>query len=397
MTVRHIAPRLQALDLLGEPAPGAKLRFYDAGTTTPRTVYSDSGASIAISQPVIADSAGFFVQIYLQTGAYKTTLHSSADVLLETADNLDPGLSTGAGALAVASGGTGATTAAGARSNLGAFSQVAGDALDTRVADLEAITDNPILAASVTQTYAASFTPVHTSAETRDVTLTGNITINAPTVTAGQFTRLVLIQDATGSRTWSVNSAYEFPGDSVPPLSTTANAVDVLEGWARTTGKIEVSSFKRQDPLTNIAILEDQKAQNTAGGTFTNGADRTRDLNTEVSDPDGIVTISANQFTLGAGKYEIDWSAPAFQTIQHQSSLYNVTSTAEVKRGSSETASAAGNVQTRSVGSAIVTLSASAAFEIRHRCNTTSATNGFGLAGNFGTEVYTRVRIRKIA
>jgi hypothetical protein len=397
MTVRHIAPRLQALDLLGEPAPGAKLRFYDAGTTTPRTVYSDSGASIAISQPVIADSAGFFVQIYLQTGAYKTTLHSSADVLLETADNLDPGLSTGAGALAVASGGTGATTAAGARSNLGAFSQVAGDALDTRVADLESITDNPILAASVTQTYAASFTPVHTSAETRDVTLTGNITINAPTVTAGQFTRLILIQDATGSRTWSVNSAYKFPGGYVPPLSTTASAVDVLEGYARTTGIIEVTSFKRQDPLTNVAILEDQKAQNTAGGTFTSGADRVRDLNTEVSDPDGIVSIAANQFTLGAGKYEIDWSAPANQVAAHQSFLYNVTDTAEVKRGSSETAPTGTGVTIRSVGSAIVTISASKAFEIRHRCTTTAATNGFGEKSNFGIEVYTRVRIARIA
>lgn len=33
-----------------------------------------------------------------------------------------------------------------------------------------------------------------------------------------------------------------------------------------------------------IVILQDQKAQNTDGGTFTSGAWRTRDLNTKVTD-----------------------------------------------------------------------------------------------------------------
>lgn len=395
MAVRHQTPQVQALDTSGNKAPGAKLRFYDAGTTNPRTVYSDDGLTIPIDQTngIAADAAGIWPPIFVTTGVYKVTIHSSADVLLATYDDIDPSLSTNAGALAVASGGTGATTAAGARSNLGAYSQVAGDALDNRVTDLEALTGNPALAASVTQTYAASFTPVHTSAETRSVTLTGNITINAPTVTAGQKVRLVLIQDGTGGRTWAVNAAYKWPGGYVPPLSITASAVDVLEGYARTTGIIEVTSFKRQDPLTNIAIVEDQKAQNTAGGTFTSGADRTRDLNTEVSDPDGLVTVAANQITVtNAGTYMFEWSAPtAAGVTSHQSFLYNVTDTTEVKRGTSEESG------TRSHGSARVVIAASKAFEIRHRCTATVATVGFGRQANFGIEVYTRVVITRIA
>ncbi len=397
MAVRHQLPQVPAFDTLGQLAPGAKMRFYDAGTTNPRTVYTDAALSIAYSQPVVADSAGIFPPVFVSTGVYKVTIHSAADVLLATYDNIDPSLSTNAGALAVASGGTGAPTAPGARTNLGAASQVALDALDGRVAATELLLDNPILAASVSITYAATIAPDFTADETRHITLTGPLTLNAPTVTAGQKIRLILIQDGTGGRTWAVNAAYKWPGGYVPPLSTTAGAIDVLEGYARTTGEIQVTSFKRQDPLVNIAILEDQKAANTAGGTFTSGADRTRTLNTEVSDPASIVTLSSNQFTLGAGSYYIEWSAPGFAVSSHQSFLYNVTDSTEVKRGSTELSGGASDPSTTSIGSAVVVISGSKAFEIRHRCFSTRATDGFGAAANFGTEVYTRVIVRKVA
>lgn len=398
MAVRHQTPQVQALDTLGAPAPLAKLRFYDAGTTNPRTVYSDSALSVPYSQPIAADSAGIWPAIFVGTGVYKVTIHSSADVLLATYDNIDPSLSTNAGALAVASGGTGATTASGARSNLGAASQAALDALDTRVANAETLLDNPILAASVSQTYAASFTPVVNADQTRHVTLTGNITVNAATATAGQFFTLIFIQDGTGGRTWAVNSAYKFPGNYVPPLSTTANAVDVLYCYARTTAIFEVLAFKRQDPLVNVAIIEDQKTQNTDGGTFTTGADRTRDLNTIASDLSSIVSsLSTNQFTLGAGTYEINWSAPARAVALHQSWLYNVSDSSVAKRGTSERCDTSSSHVTSSVGTAIVVISSAKAFEIRHRCSSTFASSGFGIAANFGTEVYTRVVVRKIA
>lgn len=397
MAVRHQTPQVQALDLSGNPAPGAKLRFYDAGTTNPRTVYSDAALSIPYSQPIAADSAGVWPPIFVGTGVYKVTIYSSADVLIATYDNIDPSLSTNAGALAIASGGTGATTAAGARSALGAASQDALDALDLRVADAESLLGNPILAGSVTQAFAASFTPSFTANETRDVTLTGAMTLNAPTVTAGQEIRLILIQDASGNRTWAVNAAYKFPGDYVPPLSTTAGAIDVLEGYARTTGEIQVTSFKRQDPLVNIAILEDQKPQNTAGGTFTSGADRTRDLNTKVSDLANIVSLAGNQFTLLAGTYFIEWTAPAFKVSYHQSLLYNASDSAEIKRGTGMQIDGSDATENFSHGSAVVVISSSKAFEVRHRCQATQTTNGFGSPANFGTEVYTRVQIRKIA
>ena len=58
---------------------------------------------------------------------------------------------------------------------------------------------------------------------------------------------------------------------------------------------------------TSVAIIGDQKASGTHSGTATSGSWFTRDLNTEFFDPDGIVSIATNQFTLGAGKYFIEF------------------------------------------------------------------------------------------
>jgi len=61
------------------------------------------------------------------------------------------------------------------------------------------------------------------------LTLGGNRTISAPTNGAtGQFISIAVIQDATGSRTLTWNSAYEFTGDTAPTLTTTVSKADVF-------------------------------------------------------------------------------------------------------------------------------------------------------------------------
>jgi hypothetical protein len=61
------------------------------------------------------------------------------------------------------------------------------------------------------------------------LTLGGNRTISAPTNGAtGQFISIAVIQDATGSRTLTWNSAYEFTGDTAPTLTTTVSKADLF-------------------------------------------------------------------------------------------------------------------------------------------------------------------------
>ena len=138
-------------------------------------------------------------------------------------------------------------------------------------------------------------------------------------------------------------------------------------------------------------IIEDQKPQGTPGGTFTSGAWRTRDLNTLVFNHNSLASLGGNRFTLPAGTYCIDWDAPAFYVDLHQSALYNYTTSTIVAYGTS-----AHNTTGSSVGTTVITITSPTSFEIRHICKLTKDTDGFGKAANFGTEIYTRVRIKKI-
>ena len=63
------------------------------------------------------------------------------------------------------------------------------------------------------------------------VTLGANRTMAAPSGTgpaAGQMISLLVIQDGTGSRTITWNAVYEFPSDTAPTLTTTANLGDIF-------------------------------------------------------------------------------------------------------------------------------------------------------------------------
>ena len=145
------------------------------------------------------------------------------------------------------------------------------------------------------------------------------------------------------------------------------------------------------------AYLRDEKAAGTQSGTFTSGAWRTRTLNTEVFDPSGIVSLSSNQFTLGAGTYFILARAPAVRVDRHKAKIYNVTDAADALIGSSVHADT-GNDQTDSVVRGRITIAGTKAFELQHRCNSTSNNDAWGIESNFGVvEIYAEVEIWKEA
>lgn len=61
------------------------------------------------------------------------------------------------------------------------------------------------------------------------VTLDQNITLQATGLVDGGTYRLMLIQDATGSRSVTWDSIFKFPGGTAPVLSTAANAYDLFQ------------------------------------------------------------------------------------------------------------------------------------------------------------------------
>jgi len=103
----------------------------------------------------------------------------------------------------------------------------------------------------VTLTDAASVATDLNTGNVFYVTLGGNRTLAAPTETTtniGAVGQIFIQQDGTGSRTLSYNTVFQFPGASVPVLSTAANAVDTLFYAVRTTTKVDailVKNFSR--------------------------------------------------------------------------------------------------------------------------------------------------------
>jgi len=232
--------------------------------------------------------------------------------------------------------------------------------------------------------------------------VTGTTNYAAMTVAADrQFTlqfdgALTMTHHATNLDLPGAANITTAAGDVGVFQSTGANTVQCIS-YTKADGTAVVSSGGL---FASYAIIADQKAANGASGTFTQDAWRTRDLNDEITDPDGIVSISSNQFTLAAGSYMIRWSAPAYQVQAHQTKLLDVTATADIEFGSAEFAEddSGGQTVSRSFGAARVTPSGSNVYEIQHYCADTCSSSGFGERNNFGNVLYyTIVEIYKEA
>ena len=191
----------------------------------------------------------------------------------------------------------------------------------------------------------------------------------------------------------TINGDGTITGVSVGGLPDGIVDTDMLAADAVTADKVGHKGF------VSYAIICDEKTSDTDGGTFTSGDWRTRDLNTEIADPDGIVSIASNQFTLGAGNYLIEASAPAYRTNRHILRLQNITSSTTVQIGSAEYTNDSDAIVTRSVLAARVSLTGSTTLEIQHRAETTSSTFGFGVDSSFTGvgSIYTIVKIFKEA
>jgi hypothetical protein len=86
MASRFTLPREQGFDANGDPLPGGKLYFYVSTTSTPLDTYSDNGLTTPNTNPVEADSAGRWGDIFLAEADYKVILTDEDDVVIWTAD-----------------------------------------------------------------------------------------------------------------------------------------------------------------------------------------------------------------------------------------------------------------------------------------------------------------------
>lgn len=178
MALSGLQPFIKVIDSNGDPIVGAVLKVYEAGTTTYRNIYSDSGLTTPLTNPLsggnASNASGDFPRFYMASGTYKLRAETSGGVLIWEYDNIDTGLSAGVGALPISAGGTGATTAAAARAALDVpsnseLADLADDiaALSSSVQNIVSFpqgrltltTGVPVVASDVTAATAVYYTP----------------------------------------------------------------------------------------------------------------------------------------------------------------------------------------------------------------------------------------------
>lgn len=241
-------------DILYASGPSALAKLAGNITTT-KQYLSQTGNGSVSAAPAWATIAGADV-----TGAALTkvddtnvliTLGGTPATALLRAASLTVGW---AGTLAVSRGGTGGGSASGTlldnitafsgtgyirRTGAGAYAfsaAASGAQYLAGTATNVPIEPSIIYPGETTTTFGSTTTFDFSTFINTVVTLTGNITTQTLTnVPAGKSGTITFIQDGTGSRTTVWNTIFKFPGGTLPALTTTAGAIDVLAYHCRTT------------------------------------------------------------------------------------------------------------------------------------------------------------------
>ena len=124
----------------------------------------------------------------------------------------------------------------------------------------------------------------------------------------------------------------------------------------------------------------------------------TRDVTLEQADPDNIVTLDGSgNFTLQAGTYFVEWSAPAFRCDRHTTRLYDVNAGIAKGVGTLEfSQDASSYASTASRGFARFTITSSNTYRLETKGNITKSNDGLGLdPNNIGICLYAFAKIYK--
>ena len=144
---------------------------------------------------------------------------------------------------------------------------------------------------------------------------------------------------------------------------------------------------------SSFARIVDKKAKTVAGGSSIAGT-QNRDLNTIEYDGDNIVTLVDNDFTLQAGTYVINYSAPANRVGAHNVSLYDYTDSQYVNTGTVNYT--LDNASNTSYGNYSVTLTEPHTYAVTHTTEEAKAGSGLGNLNPVNDGIFTTVDIQKV-
>lgn len=188
--------------------------------------------------------------------------------------------------------------------------------------------------------------------------------------------------------------------NAATPLDA-ANNLGVLSKQAQTFTNTEQEQMRSNLGLANgfpFMKVVDQKNPGVEGGASVVGS-QVRVLNTVLTNNISGAALGTNSVFLPQGSYYAEASAPGFISGSHKIEILVGGLAFPEGSGTSEFSGTADATQTRSWAATFFTVaSGGESLSILHRFSTARATNGLGVAANFGpgiNEIYTELRIWK--
>lgn len=390
MATRVLLPREQVFSNIGIVGAGYRLFFYETGTTTKKDTYSDDGLTIPNSNPVVADSAGRFGDIWISDSSmYKCVLAPAgnddpATNPIWTADPINLNDSSIITIDPLPTAYWGATT--------GTSTSYLLD-IPNLLVPIELYTDKQCF-----------FVDFH-------IACGATPTLNINNLGALDLKKYLLDGTKTPLEAGDIqNGRYLVVNDGIDLVISTLALIrgssETVAGIAEVATQVEVDDATDDSKFVTPLKLkvnkgyyfhaQDEKPSGTTSGVSLSGVN-IRVLNTVVTNTISGASLATNQFTLPAGTYIIDATAPCYGANANKAYLYNITDATNSLLGTSNVNAAAVGVVSFSRVLGSLTIASSKTFELRHWIQTAIA-NGLGNPATTGqTEIYASVFIQKIA
>lgn len=455
-----LSPLVIVKDDNGDPVSNGSIEFYDAGTSTPKTVYADRDLSVALGTTVDTDSAGYPVTggsartlIYTGVGDFKMIVKNSGGSTLVTHDDVP-------GAVATVVSDELALPETPVVTKTSTSTIVVGDQAKVINANCTGGSFALTLPSALTAGDGWRVTVRHVgTANVVTIRSTASQTIGIPGKSVTSFTLKSLgesIQLVSDGANWHADAstpalmqdglAFFKITDrlTAPPTSPTGGSRYIIngsptgtwstlgfaehqvieadgngswfaytpaEGWLAyvedenlytafvgTAWADQSGMAAPSSSVLKMAVWSDTKAQGTSGGTPTATAWTQHVLQTEDTNTITSASLASNQFTLPAGSYHIHATVHFQSTNVSAMRLRNITDGTTVAQGINQSFAAGDNVGGDSSVDAKITITGAKIFQLEYYVATATA-GGLGTARNVASEseVYARVIVLDLA
>jgi hypothetical protein len=149
---------------------------------------------------------------------------------------------------------------------------------------------------------------------------------------------------------------------------------------------------------TAVAIFEEHQTSGTAGGAATSAAWTKRTLNTTIVNGITACSIASSVITLTAGTYFVEAVSTFYRTDVNQLRLRNTTAGTNLVLGMTAFGSSGGVTAVNPYLKGYFTLTGSTNIELQYYMSGASVSaNDQGVAGTWGTNVYSTLTIQQVA